>query len=295
MNRIILGDNMNVLPTLPDSFARLIYIDPPFNTGKEQKRDRFKAIADEVKGIRTGFGGRSYRTEAIESGSYGYSFYYYLEFLMPRIEAALHSLTPDGSLFVHLDWREAHHVKVALDALLGRDRFMNEIIWAYDYGGRSKSKWSAKHDTILWYTMNPDEYVFNFDEMDRIPYMAPGLVTKEKAARGKTPTDVWWHTIVPTNGKEKTGYPTQKPLGVLNRIIKVHTSEGDCVLDFFAGSGTTGEAAASNGREFILIDDNPEAVEVMKTRLGKFIPTIEDDANRKALTDNEGRTVKHSR
>ena len=295
MNRIILGDNMNVLPDLPDAFSRLIYIDPPFNTGKEQKRDRFKAIADEIKGIRTGFGGRNYRTEAIESGSYGDSFDDYLEFLMPRIQSALHCLTPDGSLFVHLDWREAHHVKVALDALLGRDRFMNEIIWAYDYGGRSKSKWSAKHDTILWYTMHPDEYVFNFDEMDRIPYMAPGLVTKEKAARGKTPTDVWWHTIVPTNGKEKTGYPTQKPLGVLNRIIKVHTSEGDCVLDFFAGSGTTGEAAASNGREFVLIDDNPEAVEVMKTRLGKFIPTIEDDANRKALTDNEGRTVKHSR
>lgn len=295
MNRIILGDNMNVLPTLPDSFARLIYIDPPFNTGKKQKRDRFKAIADEIKGKRTGFGGKSYRTESVESGSYGDSYDDFLGFLMPRIEASLHSLTADGSLFVHLDWREAHHVKVALDKLLGRDRFMNEIIWAYDYGGRSKSKWSAKHDTILWYTMNPDEYVFNFDEMDRIPYMAPGLVTKEKAARGKTPTDVWWHTIVPTNGKEKTGYPTQKPLGVLNRIIKVHTSEGDCVLDFFAGSGTTGEAAASNGREFVLIDDNPEAVEVMKTRLGKFIPTIEDDANRKALTDNEGRTVKHSR
>ncbi|MCH7572798.1 MAG: site-specific DNA-methyltransferase [Planctomycetes bacterium] len=295
MNRIILGDNMNVLPTLPDAFSRLIYIDPPFNTGKEQKRDRFKAIADEVKGIRTGFGGRSYRTEAIESGSYGDSFDDYLEFLMPRIEAALHCLTPDGSLFVHLDWREAHHVKVALDKLLGRNRFMNEIIWAYDYGGRSKSKWSAKHDTILWYALDPSNYIFNFDEMDRIPYMAPGLVTKEKAAKGKTPTDVWWHTIVPTNGKEKTGYPTQKPLGVLNRIIKVHTKEGDCVLDFFAGSGTTGEAAASNGREFVLIDDNPEAVEVMKTRLGKFIPAIEDDANRKALTDNKGRTVKHSR
>ena len=295
MNRIILGDNMNVLPDLPDAFSRLIYIDPPFNTGKKQKRDRFKAIADEIKGKRTGFGGKSYRTESVESGSYGDSYDDFLGFLMPRIEASLHSLTADGSLFVHLDWREAHHVKVALDKLLGRDRFMNEIIWAYDYGGRSKSKWSAKHDTILWYTMNPDEYVFNFDEMDRIPYMAPGLVTKEKAARGKTPTDVWWHTIVPTNGKEKTGYPTQKPLGVLNRIIKVHTSEGDCVLDFFAGSGTTGEAAASNGREFVLIDDNPEAVEVMKTRLGKFIPTIEDDANRKALTDNEGRTVKHSR
>ena len=273
MNRIILGDNLEVLSGLPDGFARLIYIDPPFNTGRKQKRDRFTAVADEIAGQRMGFGGKSYRTETVESGSYGDSFDDYLEFLLPRIEAALHCLAADGSLFVHLDWREVHHVKVALDKLLGRDKFMNEIIWAYDYGGRSKRKWSAKHDSILWYAMNPDSggYVFNFDEMDRIPYMAPGLVTKEKAAKGKTPTDVWWHTIVPTNGKEKTGYPTQKPLGVLNRIIKVHTEEGDCVLDFFAGSGTAGEAAASNGRNFTLIDDNPEAVEVMKKRLSSYM------------------------
>ena len=297
MNRIILGDNLKVLPDLPDASARLIYIDPPFNTGKEQKRDRFNAIADEIEGNRTGFGGKSYRTESVESGSYGDSYDDFLGFLMPRIEASLHCLTTDGSLFVHLDWRESHHVKVALDKLLGRDRFMNEIIWAYDYGGRSKSKWSAKHDTILWYALDPTSggYVFNFDEMDRIPYMAPGLVTKEKAAKGKTPTDVWWHTIVPTNGKEKTGYPTQKPLGVLNRIIKVHTNKGDCVLDFFAGSGTSGEAAASNGREFVLIDDNPEAVEVMKTRLNKFDPTFEDNSNRETIADDVGRIVKPSR
>ena len=285
MNRIILGDNLSVLPTLPDACARLIYIDPPFNTGRQQKRERFTAIADEIEGKRTGFGGKSYRTESVESGSYGDSYDDFLGFLMPRIEAGLHCLTADGSLFVHLDYREVHHVKVALDKLLGRDKFMNEIIWAYDYGGRSKSKWSAKHDSILWYALDPSNYVFNFDEMDRIPYMAPGLVTKEKAAKGKTPTDVWWHTIVPTNGKEKTGYPTQKPLGVLNRIIKVHTEESDCVLDFFAGSGTTGEAAATNGREFTLIDENPEAVEVMKSRLAEFDPTIEDVCNREVLSD----------
>jgi site-specific DNA-methyltransferase (adenine-specific) len=273
MNRIILGDNLEILPTLPDAFVRLIYIDPPFNTGRAQKRARMKNIVD-AEGDRTGFGGKRYRTEAITSGSYADDFGDYLVFLIPRIEASLRCLTPDGSLFVHLDWREVHHVKVALDELLGRDRFMNEIIWAYDYGGRPKSRWPAKHDSILWYAMNPDDYVFNFEEMDRIPYMAPGLVTKEKAARGKTPTDVWWHTIVATNSREKTGYPTQKPLGVLQRIIKVHTKPGDCVLDFFAGSGTTGEAAALNDRAYVLIDDNPEAIAVMTKRMAGHRPQV---------------------
>ncbi|MCZ6834193.1 MAG: site-specific DNA-methyltransferase, partial [Planctomycetota bacterium] len=194
-------------------------------------------------------------------------------------------LTADGSIFVHLDWRESHAVKLALDDLLGSDRFMNEIIWAYDFGGRSKSKWSAKHDTILWYALDPSNYVFDFDAMDRIPYMAPGLVTPEKAARGKTPTDVWWHTIVPTNGKEKTGYPTQKPLGVLERIIKVHTAPGDTILDFFAGSGTTGEAAAKHDRSFMLIDENPEAIEVMTSRLNEYDATIEQYSTRETLAD----------
>jgi len=275
MNRILLGDNLEILPTLGEGWARLIYVDPPFNTGKVQKRDRVQtvAVSGDEAGDRTGFGGRRYRSEVVESGSYGDVYDDFLAFLMPRMEAAVKCLTPDGSLFLHLDWREVHYAKVALDRLLGRECFMNEIIWAYDYGGRAKKKWSAKHDSILWYVRNPEDYVFNFEEMDRIPYMAPGLVTKEKAARGKTPTDVWWHTIVPTNGKEKTGYPTQKPLGVLERIIKVHSVQGDAVLDFFAGSGTTGEAAAKHGRSFILIDDNPEAAEVMEKRLEPYMPT----------------------
>jgi site-specific DNA-methyltransferase (adenine-specific) len=244
---IILGDNLKVLPEMPAAFARLAYIDPPFNTGKRQAR---------------------------ECSGYADSFDDYLGFLIPRVSAALRCMTPDGSLFVHLDYREVHYVKVALDQLIGRDHFINEIIWAYDYGGRPKSRWPAKHDTILWYALDPDRYCFNFDEMDRIPYMAPGLVGPEKAERGKTPTDVWWHTIVPTNGREKTGYPTQKPLGVLNRIVKIHSSPGDTVLDFFAGSGTTGDAAARHGRGFVLIDNSPEAVEVAGRRLAEFNPRV---------------------
>jgi site-specific DNA-methyltransferase (adenine-specific) len=274
VKRIVQGENLQVLEALPRDFARLIYIDPPFNTGQTQSRKRMqvRAAAD---GERRGFGGRRYDVEHIDSPGYADDFDEYLPFLMSRIEAALPCLTDDGSLFVHLDYREVHYVKVALDRLLGRDRFMNEIVWAYDFGGRPKRRWPAKHDTLLWYVLDPKRYVFQFEEMDRIPYMAPGLVGKEKAARGKTPTDVWWHTIVPTNGKEKTGYPTQKPLGVLERIVKVHSEPGDVVLDFFAGSGTTGEAAARLGRGFLLVDEHPDAIETMRQRLSPWEPDID--------------------
>jgi site-specific DNA-methyltransferase (adenine-specific) len=276
LRTIILGDNAAVLPRLPERFARLVYIDPPFNTGREQRRDRMRVAATDGAGDRGGFAGRRYDVEHLDaSSSYSDRFDDYEAFLLERIQLALPRMTPDASLFVHLDCREVHYVKVALDRLLGRDRFKNEIIWAYDYGGRSKNRWPSKHDTILWYALDPDDYVFDFDAMDRIPYMAPGLVSPEKAERGKTPTDVWWHTIVPTSGREKTGYPTQKPLGILNRIVKVHSRPDDVVLDFFAGSGTTGEAAARHGRGFVLVDDNPEAVQIAYGRLSEFDPTCD--------------------
>lgn len=272
--QIYLGDNLSVLPRLPNGFARLIYIDPPFNTGRPQKRDRMRvsATSGEGKGDRSGFGGKRFDVEKVASDAFGDSFDDFEAFLMPRIESALHCLSDDGSLFVHLDSREVHYIKVALDRLLGRASFKNEIIWSYDYGGRPKNRWPAKHDTILWYARDPARYVFNFDAMDRIPYMAPGLVGEEKAARGKTPTDVWWHTIVPTSGREKTGYPTQKPLGILNRIVKVHSNPGDVVLDFFAGSGTTGEAAAKHDRGFLLVDESKAAVTVAAKRLAAYLP-----------------------
>lgn len=272
--RIVLGDNADVLPTLPEGFARLVYIDPPFNTGQTQRRDRMKVRSTESGGDRAGFGGRSFEVTHLPSASYADRFDDFVGFLLPRIEASLRCLTPDGSLFVHLDAREVHYVKVALDGLLGRECFLNEIVWAYDYGARSKRRWPAKHDTILWYARDPERYVFDFDAMDRIPYMAPGLVTKEKAERGKTPTDVWWHTIVPTKGREKTGYPTQKPLGILERIVKVHSEVGDVVLDYFAGSGTTGEAAAKHERGFVLIDESLEAVRIAAKRLAPFEPEL---------------------
>jgi site-specific DNA-methyltransferase (adenine-specific) len=274
MKQIILSDCAEIFPILPSKFAQLVYIDPPFNTGKTQKRNRISVTATDGAGDRGGFGGRRYDVKKIESGSYADDFDDFERFLISRIEASLDSLADDGSLFVHLDYREVHYIKVELDRLLGRYRFMNEIIWAYDYGGRPKDRWPAKHDNILWYAMDPSNYIFNYDEIDRIPYMAPGLVSKEKAERGKVPTDVWWHTIVPTNGREKTGYPTQKPLGILERIVKVHSRPGNTVFDYFAGSGTTGEAAARHGRDFVLIDNNPQAAEIMATRLAPYQPEL---------------------
>jgi site-specific DNA-methyltransferase (adenine-specific) len=273
MREIILGDNAEVLPKLPASFAELIYIDPPFNSGHTQRRKRLRVTAD-AEATRRGFGGRTYRVEQVGESSYADSFEDYRAFLMPRIAASLRCLTPDGSLFVHLDAREVHYVKVELDALLGRDAFMNEIIWAYDFGGRPKTRWPAKHDSILWYAKNPQDYVFEYDAIDRIPYLAPGLVGPEKARRGKTPTDVWWQTIVPTNGRERTGYATQKPLALVERIVRVHSRPGATVLDFFAGSGTTGDAAARQGRGFVLVDQSRDAVKVMAERLARHEPTL---------------------
>lgn len=264
------GDNLPILRTLPASSADLIYIDPPFNTGKPQKRTRTKSERD-PDGDRTGFAGERYRTTVLSSAAFADAYDDFLAFLEPRLIELRRILKPDGSFFLHLDWREVHYAKVLCDAIFGRDSFLNEIIWAYDYGGRSNTRWPAKHDTILWYAMDPKSYTFNTDATDRIPYMAPGLVTKDKAEKGKRPTDVWWHTIVSPTGNEKTGYPTQKPRGVLDRIIKVHTNEGDTVLDAFAGSGTTGESALAHNRNAILIDESDEAIRVMHERLQAWL------------------------
>ena len=275
MHTILYGNNLPILKTIPSLSVALIYIDPPFNTGKTRHRRQIATIRDAV-GDRTGFQGQRYRTVPLGSTGYSDHFDDYLGFLRPRLQEAHRILGPTGSLFFHIDYREVHYCKVMLDDIFGRECFQNEIIWAYDYGARSKSKWPAKHDNILWYSKHPTKFTFNLDGCDRIPYMAPGLVGPVKAAQGKTPTDVWWHTIVPTNGKEKTGYATQKPLGILERIVKVHSNPGDAILDFFAGSGTAGEAAAKHGRQFILIDSNPTAVEVMEKRLARF---LEPDTN----------------
>jgi len=264
-NKIYFGENLDVLQQLSDETVDLIYIDPPFNTGKKQARKQISVELDE-NGDRVGFGGNRYQTTVLGERGYRDAFDDYLSFLELRLIEAYRVLKSNGSLYFHIDYREVHYCKLLLDEIFGRDSFINEIIWAYDFGGRSKKRWPAKHDNILFYAKNPKKYTFNRDEVDRIPYMAPGLVGKEKAARGKFPTDTWWHTIVGTNSNEKTGYPTQKPVGVLKRIVAASSKKGDLVLDFFAGSGTIGEVCLELGRHFILADNNPQAISVMQDR-----------------------------
>ncbi len=271
---IVLADNLPVLRALPSGSARLIYIDPPFNTGSRRTLTQLRTVSDPEGGDRAGYQGRRYRTVRLGSLSFEDVFDDFLAFLEPRLVEAHRLLTDDGSLFVHLDYREVHYCRVLLDTIFGREGLINEIIWAYDYGARSRKRWSPKHDNILWYARDPKRYVFHYETLDRIPYLAPGLVGPEKARRGKTPTDTWWQTIVSPGGSERTGYPTQKPRALLDRIVKAHSDPDDLVLDFFAGSGTTGEAAVRHRRRFLLVDSNPEAVRVMAERLAPWSPHV---------------------
>lgn len=263
---IVLGDNLDVMQQLPDASVDLVYIDPPFGTGQTQRLGSIRTgQGDKTRG---GFGGRTYRYEVVSAHEYrdDMPLEQYLAFLDARIREIHRLLRQDGSLYLHLDFRSVHYARLLLDEIFGPEHFLNEVIWAYDYGGRPRDKWPRKHDNILWYAKS-DRWTFNRDEIDRIPYMAPGLVGPEKAARGKLPTDTWWMTIVPTNSRERTGYPTQKPLKLLERIILASSNPGDLVADFFCGSGTTGVAARRLGRRYLLVDDNPEAIRITRDRL----------------------------
>ena len=288
---IVLGDNLEVISTLPPEMFRLIYIDPPFNTGRQQARQTIKTVRS-TTGDRVGFKGQKYETIKGKLTSYDDDFDDYWGFLEPRLEEAWRLLAVDGTLYLHLDYREVHYAKVLLDALFGRECFLNEIIWAYDYGARAKKKWPAKHDNILVYVKDPSKYFFDSESVDREPYMAPGLVTPEKVARGKLPTDVWWHTIVSPNGKEKTGYPTQKPEGVIRRMVQASSQPGDWLLDFFAGSGTLGAVAQALDRRFVLVDESSEAFEVMSHRLAEAPPL---GTSTRSLSWEEVKTVSGQR
>ena len=273
-NLVLFGDNLSHLKAMPSESVQLIYIDPPFNTGRRQTRGKSTTTRSET-GNRVGFKGQRYSIVRDTVLGYDDEFADYWSFLEPRLEEAWRLLKESGTLYLHLDFREAHYAKVLLDALFGRENFLNEIIWAYDYGAKSKSRWPAKHDTILVYVKDPEKYYFDSTSVDREPYMAPGLVTPEKVARGKLPTDVWWHTIVSPTGTEKTGYPTQKPVGIHRRIIQASSKPGDLVVDFFGGSGTTGFVAAELGRRFVLMDQNPEAIEVMRSRFASASVSVD--------------------
>jgi site-specific DNA-methyltransferase (adenine-specific) len=275
-DEILLGDNLELLAQMPDGRFQLAYLDPPFNTGQVQTR-RTTATGIDAGGSRTGFGGRRYASRLLSESSYRDTFEDYLAFLEPRLREVHRLLHETGTLYFHIDYREAHYCKLLLDELFGRECFLNELIWAYDYGARSRSRWPAKHDTILVYVKDRERYWFDSEAVDREPYMAPGLVTPEKAARGKLPTDVWWHTIVSPTGREKTGYPTQKPEGILRRMVTASSRPGDWCLDPFCGSGTLAAVAAKAGRRYVVIDESPEAIRVTRERLGALSPASRDD------------------
>jgi site-specific DNA-methyltransferase (adenine-specific) len=279
---VVAGDNATVLARLPDGAFDLIYMDPPFNTGRTQARRSLSVVAD-LNGDRVGFGGRRYRSTLLQSLSYDDSFGDYMGFLEPRLARARELLAPHGTFYFHIDYREAHYCKLLLDELFGREAFLNELIWSYDYGAKPRRRWPAKHDTILVYVRTPGAHWFDADAVEREPYMAPGLVSAEKAARGKRPTDVWFHTIVPTNGREKTGYPTQKPEGVLRRIVAASSRPGGWCLDPFAGSGTLGAVCRGLGRRFVLVDSSPVAIDVMRGRLLRGAGDERDELNRLEL------------
>ena len=267
MEGIVHGDNLPLLCGLPEACVQMVYADPPFNTGRTQERRTLSAVAA-TNGDRTGFGGRRYATKLLERSSYRDRFDDYLAFLEPRLQELRRVLRPEGTLYLHLDYREAHYAKLLLDELFGRECFLNELIWAYDYGAKPRRRWPQKHDTILVYVRDRERYLFDADAVDREPYMAPGLVTPEQRERGKRPTSVMWHTIVSPTGREKTGYPTQKPEALIRRFVQASSRPGDLCLDPFAGSGTLGAVAAKLGRRYLLIDESADAVAVMRARLG---------------------------
>ena len=263
---VIEADNLELLAALPDDSVDLVYADPPFATGVTRRLASIRLGSGDR--TRPGFRGDATSYEVVSDLAWADDLPLdaHLEALEARILELHRVLAAHGSLYLHVDWRTVHHVRLLLDRVFGPERFLNEIVWAYDYGGRARDRWPRKHDTILWYAKG-DEWLFDREAIDRVPYLAPGLVGPEKAARGKLPTDVWWMTIVPPGSKERTGYPTQKPVRLLERIVAASSRTGDLVLDPYAGSGTTGVAASRLGRRWLLVDRNPEAVAIARRRL----------------------------
>jgi DNA modification methylase len=266
-DRLILGDNLDVLASLPDGSVDLIYIDPPFGTGT----------------IRRGGHDSSHRYRDVPGDPSRY-----VAWLHERLAQSRRVLSSHGSLFVHLDYRTVHYVKVELDTIFGRDRFINELIWCYSVGGKSRRSFGRKHDTILWYSRTA-EYAFFPDAVKvprksgshmRVVQTEDGELVQEKTDRksgkvyryplsaGKVPED-WWTDIEILNrgDAERTGWPTQKPERLLERIIQSTTTPGALVADWFCGSGTTGVVAQRLDRRFVLVDRESHAIACAQARL----------------------------
>lgn len=247
-NVVYLSEASRLMSELSEGSIDLIYADPPFGTNNRQRSGDL---------------------------SYSDSFDDYVQFIKEHAAHLQRVLNDSGTAYVHLDYRWVHYAKVELDLTFGRENFLGEIVWSYNFGGRGKNFFAKKHDTILVYAKQKGHHVFNYDDIDRIPYKAPEMQyvgrSREEAERriaaGQVPTDVWDIPIIGTNSRERVGYPTQKPTSLIRRIVVASSPVGGVVLDPFCGSGTTAIVAASVGRRFIVCDKSEDAVRVTGERL----------------------------
>ncbi len=257
-NYLICDDCLNVLRSLPDESIDLIYIDPPFCTQSRRNTTKDSHRYED------------YWSEGLKG---------YLEFLTPRLEEMRRVLKMSGSIFIHLDYRTVHYVRVELDRIFGGRNFMNEIIWSYRTGGVGRRWFSRKHQNILVYAKKLGQHKFrviregkfrtdglNYDEKGK-PYKTTRKGRLYFNPAGPVLTDVWDIPFLSTVGKERTGYPDQKPIELLLRIIRAVTDENDMVADFFVGAGTTLHAAEILNRRWLGVDINPLAVKLSGRRL----------------------------
>ena len=273
--RVLEGDNLILMQDLINEGVEvdLIYVDPPYGIKIDEKfgmpswnsLNEPKNRVDEI--INVGL--------LCSKGECNY-----LRWLYPRLVLMRKLLSEKGSIYLHIDWHVGHYVKILLDDVFGKDNFRNEIIWCYRQGGRSESNYSQKHDTIYWYSKSNSQWVFNGDSV-RIPYEGTGgyqtsgrgVIINGKVYKpnelGKIPEDWWDIPAIPPMSMERIGYATQKPEKLIERIIKASSNEGSIVLDVFGGSGTTAAVAERLGRRWIVIDNNPMAIQTINKRLSK--------------------------
>lgn len=277
MNQLLLGDNLQVLKTLPDESVDLIYLDPPFFSNRNY--EVIWGDAGEVRSFNDRWSG---------------DMMHYIGWLKERVQEMHRVLKPTGSLYLHCDWHADAYIRVhILDPIFGEKNFRNEIIWAYtNSGGRSKNGFAKKHDTIFWYSKLSKNFIFNSKDVliERRAGKTSrgGIIGIDKDGRsfqeiksngkvyryfldeGKIPEDVWTIETMPPHGRERLGYPTQKPEALLERIIKASSNEGDVVLDPFVGGGTTVAVAEKLNRKWIGIDQSVQAIKVSQERIAKI-------------------------
>jgi site-specific DNA-methyltransferase (adenine-specific) len=304
-NTLYTNDNLFILSGLNSNLVDLIYLDPPFNskriysapigskaagssfkdmwTWEDVNEEYLNALAENYPALAEFIASiGAIHSEAMKA---------YLTYMARRIIEMYRILKDTGSLYLHCDPTASHYLKVVLDEIFGKNNFRNEITWCYGSGGASKSHFSRKHDTIFWYSKS-QKIIFNIDDV-REPYSSPEKSATPKKVGdkeyikmnplGRIPFDWWQIPILTNSAKERTGYPTQKPLALLHRIIKASSNEGDIVMDPFCGCATTCVAAQQLGRKWIGIDIAEQCADVLVDRLSNDAGIFKDFINRKDI------------